>query len=265
MESEELVPICLNCSYFFPASMEDWTEYGICLNDEAFEPYLDELIEQNNYSSCQKLVEEKKIHGDTEACEHFEEPEQFEIDDNSHLGREFQNLLNTGKLNSDAIERAILLDQIEKIDWKTIPVDNHVAQLKNPDKDKQLEAVTTLGSLAIQGNINAASELIKYFKKLPPPETLDEVHYKIEVFRHIDYMPNKSVIIPHLIDELYHIQSNNTTRQWISKILHFLKHCPSAVIRGPLEKLLKEKKLSYKLKTKINNIIIASEENFTEF
>lgn len=263
MELEELEPICSNCSYFFPASMENPTEYGICLYDKVFEPYIDDLIEHYNYNSCQELIEEKKFLGDTEACKHFEEPEEFEIDDNSHLGRELKNLKNTGKLNSDAIETAILLDQIEKIDWKTIPVDNHVAQLNSPDKNKQLQAVSTLGSLANLGNKNAFNELIEYFKKLLPPNTLDEVHFKVKVFRHIEYMRNKSVIIPHLINELYHIQSNNTTRQWVSKILQYLEHCPINMILDPLENLLKEKKLSHKLKTKIKNTIIASKENST--
>ena len=261
MELGELEPICLNCSYFFPATMEEATEYGICLYDEAFEPFIDELMENYNYNSCKELIEEKKFLGDTEACEHFEEPEEFEIDDNSHLGKELKKLKNTGKLNIDAIETAVLLDQIEKIDWKTIPVDKHVAQLNSPDKDKQLQAISTLGSLANLGNKKAFGQLIEYFKMLPPPSTLDEVHFKLEVFRHFEYIRNESVIIPHLINELYHIQSNNTTRQWISKILQYLEHCPINMIRDPLEKLLKEKKLSHKLKTKIENTIIACEEN----
>lgn len=261
MELEKLEPTCSNCSYFFPATMEDITEYGICLHDKIFEPYIDELIEDYNYSSCQKLIEEKKILGDTEACEHFEEIEEVEIDDNIHLKRELENFKDTGKLNSDAIEKAILLDQIEKIDWKTIPIDKRVAQLESPDKDIQLQAVSTLGSLANLGNKNAFSELIEYFKKLLPPNSLDEVHFKIEVFRHIEYTRNRSVIIPHLVNELYHTQSNNTTRQWISKILEYLERCPIDMIRDPLEKLLKEKKLSHKLKTKIKNTILVAEEN----
>jgi len=81
------------------------------------------------------------------------------------------------------------------------------------------------------------------------------------VFQHLEYVRDKSAIIPHLINELYHIQSNNTTRQWISEILRYLKRCPIDKVRGPLEKLLKEKKFSYRLKNKIKNIIIAGEEN----
>jgi len=228
----ELELICSNCGYFFPASMKNPTKYGICLYD-------------NN--SCKELIEEKKFLGETEACKHFEALEEFEIDDNSRLGRELRHRKNT-------------VDQIEKIDWKTIPIDRHVAQLNNPDKDKQLKALSTLASLAILGNKKAFDPLIEYFKKLPPPNTLDEVHFKLEVFRYVKYTKNELVIIPYLINELYHIQSNNTTRQWISKILQYLEFCPINMIRDPLEKLLKERRFSHKLKAKIKNTIIACEE-----
>jgi hypothetical protein len=256
MEFEELELICSNCSYFFPASMKEPTEYGICLRDKVFEPYIDELIENYNYNPCQELIEDKKFLGDIEACEHFEEPEEYEVDDNSHLGKELENLKNTGKLNVDAIETALLLDEIEKIDWKTVPVDKHVAQLNSHDKSKQLQSISTLGSLANSGNEKALDQLIKYFKELPSPRTLADVHFKIDVFSHFEYMKNKSIIIPHLINELYHIESNNTTRQWISKILKYLEHCPIDMVREPLEKLLKDRKLSHKLKNKIKNIIL---------
>jgi len=261
MESEELERICLNCNYFFPASMKEVTEYGICLYDKAFEPFIDELLENYNYDSCKELIEEKKILGDTKACEHFEESEKFEIDDDSYLGRELKNLKNSGELDIDAIKTAILSDEIEKIDWKTVPVDKYVAQLNNPDKNKQLEAISTLGSLANLGNKKALDQSIKYFKELPSPTTLDEVHFKIAIFEHLEYMKDRSIIIPHLINELYHIQSNNITRQWISKILKYLERCPINKVRDPLEKLLEEKKFSYKLKNKIENTIIACEEN----
>ncbi|MBN1466378.1 hypothetical protein JXA02_11485 [candidate division KSB1 bacterium] len=248
MESEEIELICSNCSYFFPASMEGSFEYGICLHDKVFERYIDELIKRYNYDSCRELIEEKKFLGDTEACQHFEEPEESELDD-------------TMKFNNDAIESAVLVDQLENIDWKTIPVGNYAAKLNDADKNKQLESVSTLGSLAALGNKNALSELIEYFRALNPPITLEEVHFKQQVFWHIENLAKKSVIIPCLIYELYHIQSNNTTREWISKILQYLEHCPIGMIRKPLENLLNEKNFSYKMKTKIENTIIISEEN----
>ncbi len=263
MEYEELEPICSNCTYFFPANMKEQTEYGICLYDKVFEPYIDELIENYNYDSCQELIEDKKFLGDTESCEHFEEPEEYEIDNNSYIGKELENLKNTGKLNVDAIETVLLLDEIEKIDFKTITVDKYVSQLNSSDKIKRLKSISSLGSLSNLGNKKALAQLIKYFKELPSPKTLDEVHFKIDVLRHIEYtnIKNKSIIIPHLINELYHIESNNTTRQWISKILKYLEYCPIDIVRDPLEELLTDRKFSHKLKNKIRNTIFACNEN----
>ena len=40
--------ICFNCNVFFPASMDENMEYGICLNDKEFEPFIDELLENFN-------------------------------------------------------------------------------------------------------------------------------------------------------------------------------------------------------------------------
>lgn len=261
MESEELERICFNCSYFFPASEERMTEYGICLYDEAFEPFAEELLENCNYSSCKELIEEKRFHGDTKACKHFEESEMIEIDDETHLGKELKKLEKSGKLDMEAIETAILYDKIDKIDWKTLPVDGYLAGLNSSDKSKQLKAVSSLAGLANLGNKKARNQLIKYFKNLPTPSTLAEVHFKMRVFDHVEYIKNKSDIVPLLINELYYIQSNNTTRQWIAKILKYLERCPADKVCGPLEKLLQKRKFSYRLKNKIQNTIIICKEN----
>ena len=44
-KAEELDRVCFNCNSFFPEET-GWTVEGICLNDSAFEPYLDELLEK---------------------------------------------------------------------------------------------------------------------------------------------------------------------------------------------------------------------------
>jgi len=49
MTKEVLVRKCSNCASFFPASMEDATEFGICLNDEEFEPFIEELLGNPNF------------------------------------------------------------------------------------------------------------------------------------------------------------------------------------------------------------------------
>ena len=60
---EILEAICFNCNQFFPTIMDEPTEFGICLNDQAFEPFIDELLENPKTASCQELIHCKKFSG----------------------------------------------------------------------------------------------------------------------------------------------------------------------------------------------------------
>jgi len=258
LKNEELEPICLNCDHFFPASMGEPTEFGICLKDEVFEPYLDELIENSNYAPCQDLINQKKFSGEKEACAYFEEievVESIEIDDNSQLGRELLQLSKTGRLNSESFKTALIKEQIRNIDWKTVPVHQYVKQLKDPNPAEQLNAISSLAGLIGFGNMEAFKELFNFFKELPPPGTIEEVHFKKEVLRHLRSSKTKTILIPQLIYELYHTPSNNTTRQYINDIFQFLKFAPREDVLEPLEKMLEDKKFSYRIKRKIKDIL----------
>ncbi|MBW1982903.1 MAG: hypothetical protein JRJ12_17005 [Deltaproteobacteria bacterium] len=83
---------CLDCSGYLLASVEETTEFGICLNDEAFEPFVEELLANVDFPSCRDLVEEKKFEGNRPVCPDFEEAEVIEIDDNSPLGKQLHRL-----------------------------------------------------------------------------------------------------------------------------------------------------------------------------
>jgi len=80
--TEKLERICSNCNSFFPDTFE-WTEYGICLADEAFDPYLDDLLEHGNFECCGELIRAKRFVGDREVCSLYEEAELSEIPDES--------------------------------------------------------------------------------------------------------------------------------------------------------------------------------------
>lgn len=56
LEDETLEVICFNCNRFFPTSFVDPTDFGICVEDPAFEPFADELIEGPETASCQDLI-----------------------------------------------------------------------------------------------------------------------------------------------------------------------------------------------------------------
>lgn len=253
-EKEEMERICFNCSHFFPAS-EGPTEFGICVNDEAFEPFIEELFENLNYDSCRDLIDSKKFDGEQEACPDFEEVEIIEIDDDSPLARGLSRLRETGKFDLESLKMTLLEEEIKNIDWKTMPVDQYVKQLRNPKPEEQQAAMSSLGAMINMGNMEAFKELFNFFKELPPPRILEEVHFKQELLRHLRHRDTKISLIPTLINELYRTPSNNTTKQWIRDIFKFLSHCPLEEVRGYLEEMLVDKRFSHRLKQKIKNIL----------
>ena len=254
-EELDLEAICFNCNQFFLISMDEPTEFGICISDKVFEPFIDELFENPKTASCQDLIACKKFSGEKEACEDFEELESMEIDDNSPLGVELSRLSKTGELNIESFKMAILEDQIANIDWKKMPVDKSAAKLKSSNLKERNAAISNLAALINLGNIDAFNELFSFFKQLPAPKTIKEVHFKMELLRHLTLSDKETILVPHLIDELNRTPSNNTTRQYISKIFQFLEHAPLEDVEGPLEKMLEDKRFSYKFKKKIENIL----------
>ncbi len=255
MAKEKLERICFNCNQFFLINYSKLTEFGICISDQVFEPFIDELLEDPDSASCQDLIRLKKFTGEKEACDEFEELEEVEIDDNSPLGLKLSRLSETGNLDIESYKEAVLDEKIRNIDWKTVPVEKYVTQLKNSDPGEQKAAISSLCGLISLGNNKAFKELFIYFKQLLPPETIEEVHFRKELLRHFGLAKNRDLLIPQLIDELYRIPSNNTTRQWISDIFQFLGDSPPEKIQKPLEKMLKDKKFSHRLKKYIKNII----------
>ena len=82
----------------------------------------------------------------------------------------------------------------------------------------------------------------------------------MDVFNKVANAKYESALIPILVEELRRIESNNRTRQWITKILDFLRKSPFELINKPLVNLLKERKFSYKMKNRIEEVILYSME-----
>jgi hypothetical protein len=53
--SDELERICANCNCSFPSEPYA-SDFAICFNDPEFESYLDELLEDQDFSRCQELI-----------------------------------------------------------------------------------------------------------------------------------------------------------------------------------------------------------------
>jgi len=257
MTSDEIERTCFHCNYFFPAS-EGVTEYGICLEDSDFTPYIEELMENLNFACCQDLIDEKKFPGDSEPCEKFDEAEIIEVADDSSLGELLSHFKETGEVDQEKFNEAIMKDQLKDIDLKTLPVEPYLKMLESGDKDEQKKALHSLGGLVSQGNREAFEVLFNHLKVLPPPEKIDDVHIKIDILEGLkdgNLPEQRSRLISLLIEELSEVVSNNTTRQWITKILLYLAGAPEAEVRQPLEALLKKREFSFRTRQKIEAVL----------
>jgi hypothetical protein len=109
MTSDELERICANCNYSFPSEPFS-SDFAICLNDPEFESYLDDLLENQDFSGCQELVKQKRFSWEQEACPDFEPMDT--TDEVVTLSPEFssaiEQLARDGELTEETLKQAIL-------------------------------------------------------------------------------------------------------------------------------------------------------------
>ncbi|PIQ93876.1 MAG: hypothetical protein CO148_05310 [Nitrospirae bacterium CG_4_9_14_3_um_filter_41_27] len=251
-ENEELNRVCMNCCSYYPAD-NSLSDEGICLNDEAFEPYVDEIIENNNYECCRELINKLKFDGNKEACKDFEPAQIMEIDEG--IAQSIRELKDNNDLNAESLKELLLIEALKKIDWKNHPVESYIELLQSGNLEDIRSGVNSLGGLIARGNDNAFIALLDYFKKLPPAQNLEEVYLKIDVLEKLNYRNRKEEIFDCLIDKLYKTPSNNTTKSLILKIFRIMESIPLAVKREQLGKMLKDKRFTYKLKKKMKGML----------
>jgi hypothetical protein len=204
------VKVCFDCSAYLPIPPEEPTEFGLCLKDEAFEPFVEDLLAGSIPASCRMLAERKKLLGDRPACPDFEESEIIEIDDESSLGRELRRLGERGELTPESVEKAVIEEGLSRIDWKTMPVDRYARQLGRKRSRERDEGISSLGAMIALGNPAAFQALLQYLSSLAPPRTIKEVHLKKEILRQLACWKDSSAVAPVLIQELGRIPSDNT-------------------------------------------------------
>ena len=141
--------VCTNCNYCF-LSEPFASDFVICLNDPEFEPYLDEILEEQDFSRCQDLVKQKRFSWEQEACPDFD-PMEFSDEDiplSPELSNAVDPLAEDGNLTSETIQQAIFEDMVDRIDWAKVPVEKHVERLDNAKTlEARKKAVKNFGSL----------------------------------------------------------------------------------------------------------------------
>lgn len=249
--------ICIKCSSFFPDKVDSETEFGFCLADEAFQPFIDEIF-SNNLDCCKQLIHEKRFPGDNEACSDFKEAKSFEIDD--ELGEEIISLAKNGDLNDKSLFTTIWRHGIKNSIIDSPSMQKQLASLSPEEQKSDVETLASMGSL---GNEAAFDALYNHFVAMEYPTSIGDVHHKAFVFDRLTIAcgDDKQQLLEPLIRELIDIPSNNTTRQWIDTILKFLAKFPDKNTRAAFEKILSGKKRSQKFKQKIRSILDAWDGN----
>jgi len=240
----ELERNCTNCNSFLPYPLLGVVEFGICLNDNLFEPYIEELLENQNYDCCLELVEQKKFDGNFNCCDDFS---MVEIIGGDSSINDFVEI----DINDDET-----LNKIISSVSKNKSVEEYIDKFQSPNPDIRLKAFESVSCLAMFGNDAATKLLINSFKEIPPPVAIDDTHFKLKALRCVNRVDLVDEIFPLMVRDLYETKSNNQTRQWISEILKFFNiHRNRKDVSEFLKKILREKQFTYRIKDKVKDIL----------
>lgn len=237
----ELARICQNCNYFFSDSKDFESGKGVCLREETFEPFMDEIMQSSSFTNCNDLYLEKRYDGEAAACLEYEEVEMIEASDEDDM---YGYLLNETLKHQN--------------------VDGVLGDLHSADHSEMDQAITSLSAYIYIGNEHALEGLINYYRDLHPAISLEDVHIRLKIVKVLaNRMPEKKAI-DLFINELARTSSSQTTRQLYTEIIKFLRKCPRDLISEPLLQLLKTREYSHKLKKRIHEIIEGEEMEFWE-
>ena len=221
---------CQNCTFFHQDS-EDW-DYGICTNNEIFEPYMDEIIESGSFSCCHELYLQNRIEGVRDGCEQFEEIECMEIP-----------------------EGVDIIDYLKYENLKNQNVDEVVEYLYDTDINIVKRGLNALSTYVYIGNQGAFEILLKYYLSLGPAESLEDVYLRKDIIDMLSLYESDRRVIEAYVNELERTPSNNTTRQLYTLLLERLYKCDNYIVFDLLFDLLNRKKYSQKIKNRIIEVM----------
>lgn len=224
--------ICINCSSFFQDDRDLYTEFGVCMNEEIFEPFLDEVLESADFSNCYDIYQKMRFCGGSAACDQYEEPEIIEVPDGMNV---YDYLL------------------FEKMKHQN--VDDLISYLYNSDSKVVKKAISLITTYIGIGNKGAYEGLINYYMGLGPAVSLEDVYTRMNIIDALSIKESEQDTIDAYVNELFRTASNNTTRQLYSLILKRLSNCPANMIQEPLLQLLDKKQYSYKMRKRIVEVL----------
>lgn len=186
----ELNKICQNCNSFFQDIKELDIDFGVCLIDSAFEPFVDEVVENADFSCCRELYLKKRFDGAREVCENYEEIEVVDISDDEDIN-----------------------PYIHSEKMKHQNVDEVIKYFYDADNTIVNNAISTISMYVHIGNENAYKGLIDYYVSLGPAESLEDVYFRLKIVDILTSKESEKNTIKAYVNELARTPSNNTTRQ----------------------------------------------------
>lgn len=242
--NETLERICYNCSSFFTDVNDLEYDFGVCIQDEAFDAYQDEILENNlDFSICMDLYMEKRFDGNRDVCSDYDEIEIIEDEESE----------NESQMTEEELDRRYEI-------YRTQDVDDIAKYLSSEEEKLRNKAISALLYLMNFKNQNAFYSMLNYYKNLPTVESIGDVHSRLKIldrfyYFNIDNCSND--LIEMLVGELHKMPSNNTTRQLFSSILEFLSspRCEFEIVIDKLSWLLDNRKFSPKMERNIYSVI----------
>jgi len=259
-ETDELARICANCNAGYPSEPYG-SEFAICLNDPELEPFLDDILERQDFSSCQDFVRCRRFDWEREACEDFDPVgECIDLTDSPELVSEIERLADAGELTAERLQMAIAMDAFNRTDWAQRPVDDDLRQLREVKTlARRTKVLRRLGFLVNSGNQGAFDGICRYVRELGPASTLDDTHLRVEILEQLrcpardDWDKELAEV---LVDDLLRTPSNNTTRGWYTAVFSFLEsYCDPEVAEDAMERMLESGKFSYRIEQRINRFL----------
>lgn len=134
-------------------------------------------------------------------------------------------------------------------DFKKFPIDPILKQSLSDEEQSFRSACSILASMHSAGRTEAAVYLYGLF--ILNKDNVKRKELIIEVSGQVKTTEMAAI----LFDELHRIESSSSTRAYIDLILKNLSHFPLSLVKDGFDKLLDEKRWSYKMKQKFKKIL----------
>lgn len=135
------------------------------------------------------------------------------------------------------------------LDMAKFPIDSTLKQTLSKNDDDFISSCRTLTSMYVAGKFEAA--IFLYGLLIQNNENIERKESIVEALGHVKTKESADL----LFRELHQTISSNSTRNYINAILKSLKRFPLENISEGFEKLLLEKRWSYRMKNKFKAIL----------